>query len=231
MNRLCITRVVSCIIVLITLLTGTTLLASNSEGNRNSQSTYEITITNITRGQTFTPILAASHQHGIRIFSVGQPATAELALLAESGNTVPLAERLRSTAGVEEVTTADEPLPPGKSVTLQVSAIQADHVSVAAMLIPTNDTFFALNGVEAPLSEGSMSVHRSPGYDAGSEPNDELCANIPGPVCEGQGESTDVDGEGYVFIQQGIHGIGDLRPAERDWRNPVAQIVIRRIKQ
>jgi len=35
--------------------------------------------------------------------------------------------------------------------------------------------------------------------------------------------------EGYVYVDSGIHGIGDLVPAERDWRGPVAEVVIRRV--
>ena len=49
------------------------------------------------------------------------------------------------------------------------------------------------------------------------------------------GGADDVDcgapggGEGYVHIHAGIHGVGNLNPALRDWRNPVAKISIRRI--
>jgi hypothetical protein len=36
--------------------------------------------------------------------------------------------------------------------------------------------------------------------------------------------------EEYVHIHSGIHGIGDLDPAEFDWRNPVATIRIQKVK-
>jgi hypothetical protein len=49
-------------------------------------------------------------------------------------------------------------------------------------------------------------------------------------VCGGEGGSPGV-GEGYVHIHTGIHGIGDLLTAAMyDWRNPVAEITIRRTK-
>ncbi|NIR58975.1 MAG: hypothetical protein GWO02_05365, partial [Gammaproteobacteria bacterium] len=35
---------------------------------------YEVEVTNVTRGQTFTPILLASHEAGVRVFEVGEPA-------------------------------------------------------------------------------------------------------------------------------------------------------------
>ena len=71
----------------------------------------------------------------------------------------------------------------------------------------------------------------SPGFDAGSEPNDELCKNIPGPTCDGMGLSPgDNDGdEGYVHIHRGMHGIGDLAADVYDWRNPVAKITVTRV--
>jgi hypothetical protein len=31
-------------------------------------------------------------------------------------------------------------------------------------------------------------------------------------------------GERFVHIRAGIHGIGNLNAAQRDWRNPVAEI-------
>ena len=100
------------------------------------------------------------------------------------------------------------------------------------MLIPTNDAFVSVQGVKIPKGRHKKVVY-SPAYDAGSETNDELCASIPGPVCNGIGPSPDDDGEGYVHIHAGIDGgIGDLQPLteSRDWRNPVAKITIQRVK-
>ncbi|MGH8284414.1 MAG: spondin domain-containing protein, partial [Steroidobacteraceae bacterium] len=42
---------------------------------------YEVTITNITPGETFTPILVATHSGRIALFSLGEPASNELAIL------------------------------------------------------------------------------------------------------------------------------------------------------
>lgn len=118
-------------------------------------------------------------------------------------------------------------LEPGASVTVTVSVEGgAKRISLASMLIPSNDGFIALNGVSTPRGNKSRD-YDSPAYDSGSEPNDELCISMPGPVCGGEDSSPGVDGEGYVHIHGGIHGIGDLDPASYDWRNPVAQISIR----
>lgn len=192
---------------------------------------YDVTITNVTRGQSFTPVLVATHGDGVRLYRLGEPANPALTTLAESGATQPLADMLRAMPQVSRITTTAGLLGPGKSVTVRIAAgDNADRLSMAAMLVPTNDGFFALNGVDLPKGK-EPSVNFSPIFDAGSEPNDELCANIPGPACGGAGDSPDASGEGYVHVHAGIHGIGDLEAAKYDWRNPGAMIVVRRVKE
>lgn len=219
--------IVFALLVTISFLGGGTVFADNSPQ-------YEVTITNLTRGQQFTPILVASHKQGVSLFNAGDAASPELATLAEEGNTGPLTTLLSGMPEVRDITSSTGLLDPGKSVTVTVKTGGAfNHVSVAAMLIPTNDGFFSLNGVIGPKGHRTLTLF-SPAYDAGSERNDELCASIPGPSFEecggpGGGGMPIGDEEGYVHIHAGIHGIGDLNVAERDWRNPVAKITIRRI--
>jgi len=192
---------------------------------------YAVTITNITRGQTLTPILVATHLKGHPLFELGDPASVELATVAESGNTAPLADMLMSSGKAYDTASSGGLLGPGETVTVNVKMMDHfNYVSVVAMLIPTNDAFFAVNGMMGPKGKKMVKV-MSPAFDAGSEMNDELCGNIPGPACGGEGASPDVDGEGYVHIHAGIHGIGDLTAAEYDWRNPVAKITMKRIKK
>ncbi len=191
---------------------------------------YEVTITNLTRGQTFTPIMVASHKKGQYLFNLGQPASDELATLAESGNSQPLQDSLKSQGIAYDTVSTAGLLGPGESVTVRVRAFgRYRYISVASMLIPTNDAFIAVNGIKAPRGHHATTVV-SPGYDAGSELNDEQCANIPGPYCGGQGLSAGDGGEGFVHIHAGIHGTGDLAPATFDWRNPTARIVIERVR-
>jgi hypothetical protein len=207
------------------------------EGERGSQ--FAVTVTNLTRGQTFTPVLVASHREGVSLFTLGEAASPELAVLAEEGDVAPLTALLLSSRLVSAVASSGAPpggfVGPGQSKTVLVDAGRgADHISVAAMLIPTNDAFFALNGVRAPRGHETLS-YLSPAYDAGSERNDELCASIPGPSfteCGGPGGGGQPAGgeEGYVHVHAGIHGVGNLDASVRDWRNPVALITIRRVR-
>ena len=59
-------------------------------------STYKVNITNLTPGQSFTPILAATHSSAASIFLPGTPASSELGTLAEEGNVAPLTSLLNS---------------------------------------------------------------------------------------------------------------------------------------
>lgn len=186
---------------------------------------HKVTVTNLTQGQSFTPIIGIAHEDDVSIFSSGSPASPELAALAEGGDTGPLATRLGAESGVVDIETTDGLLGPGESVTFMMrSTRRAGYLSVAAMLIPTNDAFVALNGAKIPRS-GSK-TYRVVAYDAGSEPNTEACDDIPGPVCGGAGGSPDTGGEGFVHVHNGIHGLADLSASVYDWRNPVAMIRI-----
>jgi hypothetical protein len=216
-------------ILLISCILAISLISAVSYGNERGRS-YDVTVTNMTRGQTFTPILVITHNRGVKLFTPGSPASLGLEILAEEGMTDPLAEMLLTNPDVGDVMTSGEALGPGATTTVTIPARWGfHHISLAAMLVPTNDGFMALNGVQAPRGHNAR-MYLSPAYDAGSEMNDEDCRNIPGPpfVCTGEGFNEE-DGEGYVHIHAGIHGItDDLDAAVYDWRNPVARIVIKK---
>ncbi|MFC4698999.1 spondin domain-containing protein [Glaciecola siphonariae] len=191
---------------------------------------YEVTVTNITKGQTFTPILGATHKKRISFFELGEPASAPLAELAESGNVAPLQEVLDGEASLVG-STAVSPglLGPGESISFEIEGKRKfRRFSMAAMLIPTNDTFVAINNIRLP--SGNATTVFAEAYDAGSEANNELCSSIPGPFCQGEGASPEsANDEGFVHIAAGVNGQADLDSAVFDWRSSVAKVEIRRI--
>jgi len=196
----------------------------------DNEKIYTVTITNISHGEFFTPIMVASHRKGVKLFNLGESASTELEILAESGDSNPLKESLLNTGKALDIAQASGALAPGKSVTLKVRMNRKNaFISVAAMLVPSNDAFFAVNGLYVGKEKHTKTVY-SPAYDAGSELNDELCVSIPGPsfVCSGEGTNPE-SGEGFVHIHPGIQGIADLDKAKFDWRNPVAKITIKRM--
>lgn len=201
-------------------------------GHYSRRAVYEVTVTNVTRDQSFTPLLVVAHRRQVSLFQLGQPASPELEALAEDGNTAPFEAALASTPGVHGVETGTGLVAPGQTVKIRVSGRRHDRISLAGMLIPTNDAFVALNGA-GPFGRWAQST-MVPAYDSGTEVNDEACASIPGPPyleCGGPGGGGAPAGgeEGFVRVHEGIHGVGDFDPATRDWRNPVARIVVRRV--
>ncbi len=217
-----------------------TLLLSSTIALASGQRRYEVSITNITKGQSFTPQLVAMHTRSVHLFTLGQPASSSLEQLAESGDTAPLTADLSDLSDkVGEVATIPGLLTPGQTATVEISGRRRHRfLSLAAMLIPTNDTFVALNRMRLP-HRGSVS-YTALAYDSGTEENNQNCANIPGPRCLGEGHSpgpNDTD-EGFVYVSNGFHDLGKLDaegneilgPLEYDWRNPVALITIKRIR-
>lgn len=198
--------------------------------------TYEIEVVNLTKGQTFTPLLVVTHKPAIGLFDVGTAASPELEIVAESGMIGPLEALLGTLPNlVQHTNTNGGLLLPGATTRITVQARGSfNRLSLVGMLIPTNDTFVGLDSV--PLPRGGMSHAYALAYDAGTEENDQNCANIPGPRCMGQGLSKPADtDEGQVYVGNGFHDLGTddgmkneiLLPGGYDWRNPVAKITIR----
>jgi Spondin_N len=200
-----------------------------------SRFTYEVTVTNITYNQRFTPLLLATHKPEIRFFTLGQPALPELATLAEEGNVAPLRTLLQGSPLVHATAAGNGLLDAGKSISFRIEGNPwRDRLSLAAMLIPTNDAFVSLNSIPLPFPGSPAHTHMARAYDAGSEVNDELCSSTPGPFfveCGGSGGGARVGGgEGFVHVHRGVHGVGQFMPISRDWRNPVAQVQVRLVR-
>jgi hypothetical protein len=201
----------------------------------NSPRTYDITITNVTRGQIFSPPVVVVHSPDISLWTLGEPASDALAAAAEDADYAPLVEILEGSELVDGYAVADGPLMPGASVTVTVTADPGPRgvISALGMLVTTNDAFFGFSQPELPV----LVIRGGPkfvvggdavAYDAGSEANNELCEYIPGPPCGNPFVRATEDAEGFVHVHAGIHGIGDLAPAVWDWRNPVAVVTVHR---
>jgi hypothetical protein len=170
-----------------------------------------------------------SHRWGFSLFKLGAPASKELYPLAEDGDATALVEKLTTSPLVLDYVSADGPVLPGQSVTLKIKAnYPFRYLTAAGMLVSTNDAFFALQRWRVPKRSAKQAT--VPAYDSGSEANSEMCAYIPGPPCGNGGVRDKTGAEGYVHIHSGIHGGGDLLPAEKDWRNPVAAFVVKPVK-
>jgi hypothetical protein len=216
------------------------VLASASQALAQEEArTYQVTVTNLTYDQIFSPPYAVAHSPEISVFTPGEPALDELAVLAEDGDSAPLDAFLMTLGDVVYGSaSASGPVPPGASVTFEIETTGPRGViSVLGMLVQTNDSFFfgelpeipvlRIRGFSGLAGAGSQTV---PAWDAGSEANTESCEHIPGPPCGSAGVRVTNGAEGFVHISRGLHGVGDLAAAEYDWRNPVAVVAIERVR-
>lgn len=213
----------------LTVVAGSLLLAlmpvsAGAQGPQN----VRVTITNLTSGQIISPPVVVTHSAGTYVFRAGEEASSEVAALAEDADSAGLLAALAADPQVADFDIAGGPLLPGDSVTFYLNGAGPwTRLSALGMLVTTNDAFFGLDSAELSGRPRSK-VFSVPAYDAGSEVNSESCTYIPGPPCM-NGGVRDTDGaEGFVHVHSGIHGIGDLVPAEHDWRNPVVRIEVQR---
>lgn len=212
----------------------------------------EITITNLSGGIYFTPLLVAAHDPSIHLFEAGAAASAALQAMAEGGDIAGLEAALASAGGQSVANPAGGLLAPATSTgpaTLTTTAGNT-RLSVTAMLLPTNDGFVGLDSWPIPTAPGTYTLLLN-GYDAGTEANTELMnpgaggapgvAGIPGDPSgrAGSGGSGVVpaspnDGEpNVVHIHRGQLGDGDASGGASDvdsrshrWLNPVARVTV-----
>ena len=160
------------------------------------------------------------------VFVPGMPASMELATLAETGSPASLEAMVKTDPNVlyaTHVTGVSGKLMPGETVMAEV-VFDSTHrwVSIAGMLVHTNDGFAAYQGAVIPTSYG-VNTYMAHVWDAGSEANTEACEDVPGVHCaDTYDNARNMDGaEGMVLAHPGIHGMGAV-PVMYDWRGPVA---------
>lgn len=204
----------------------------------------EISVTNITGGNTFTPVLTAAHSNQIYLFKTGMMATDALATMAEGGNVAPLAAMIAdSNAGVSA--TAPGMTPAGMSNSVMLDSMDYPYLSLTAMILPSNDGFIGLDSWMIPQVSGTYTI-RINSYDAGSELNDEIIngagalgsPGIPGaPGGQGGMNAMGIPGvmeSNYVHPHPGVigdfdkeGGYSDVNAAVHKWQDPVALVTIK----
>jgi hypothetical protein len=203
---------------------------------------YEVTVTNMAAGQLLSPPLLVTHTRDFELFAVGERASEGVWTIAETGNNAVLAAALKDQLDVDAVVAADAPVhraggPGSSSMTLMIeSRGPADLLSMAMMLGCTNDGFTGLSAVKLPVGL-TAATYYVPGYDAGSEANNQLYVYMPdgcaalGPVAlEADGMNQRATTDEVIMMHPGIvAGQGDLT-AQYAWGEPVARITIRRVE-
>jgi len=176
------------------LLLGTLVLFSgcSKDNMKNSPQkyTYSVELTNITAGQAMSPVLVTSNT----IFTVGKKASLGLEKLAEGGdNSTLLDANGISGSGL---------LKPGKSETITFTSTST-KISLASMLVYTNDAFVGLNEVDiAFLNVGDSTNLYGLVYDAGTEENTETNTTVPD--LGGEGINSARESRDTVTLHSGV---------------------------
>ena len=221
------------------------LLLSSLIGTSAMATELEISIDNLTHGNHFTPVLLAAHGSDTHLFSVGEMASSSLQKMAEGGDIADLASLIEGANGITLSNPANGLMAPGQRVdAIMLDSQTMTHLSMVAMILPTNDAFVGLDAWAIPTTPGTYTIDLN-GYDAGTEANDEVIngggmPGVPGipaaPGGNGGANATgisDMSSNDKVHIHPGVLGDTDLNGGMSDldsrvhrWLNPVARIVV-----
>jgi len=197
--------------------------------------TYEVTVTNLTKSQIFSPPVAVSHNSNYQLFVLGTPSSDALSTMAEDGDNSLIIASAQGSDDVLDASSAGGPVMPGQSITFSVDgSFGYNMISVAGMLVSTNDAFFAIDSVRVSGALFKRGINYTSelawAFDAGSELNTEDCAHISGPPCGNGGVRVESDSEGYVYVHAGITGDASIDRGDYNWNGPVARVSIRIVR-
>jgi len=223
-----------------------TVLALAFASSTTMAQELSITVTNLTQGLHFTPVITAAHASDNHLFMAGEMASVELQTMAEGGDISGLANMLTNADANLNENPAMGLLAPTMSASFNLTNDSANtHLSLAAMILPSNDGFVGLDSWKIPEEAGTYTVFLN-AYDAGTEANDEIRGSgapgeagmpVPPPLDASIGMNgtgvTDIESNNKVHIHRGSLGDDNMTAGKSDinnsvqrWLNPVAKLTI-----
>ena len=194
---------------------------------------YEVMITNLTNAQPLSPLGVVLHGD-LPMWEIGVSASAALEKLSEGGDNT---DFLASDGVITSMSSEGVILPGTKAIiTLTTTDEMATNLSLATMLVNTNDAFSGLTNLAlSTLMVDQAQTWNLPVYDAGTEKNTESAGTIPGPADGGVGFDAMRDDVNFVAMHSGVVSKDDgltnsvLSQAHR-FDNPSIKITITRTK-
>ncbi|WP_372943748.1 spondin domain-containing protein [Shewanella sp.] len=194
--------------------------------------TFTVTVTNLTANQPMSPVILAAHASDAMLWNAGEMASEAIEKMAEGGDTADIAALDVLTSSVNGAGL----LMPGASETLTITLDETDvaSISLATMLVNTNDAFTGVNSYSiAGMQVDASSSMKFMAYDAGTEANTEAKGTIPGPADGGEGYNAARDDVDFVHIHPGVismyDGLDDsVLDASHRFDNPVLSVTITR---
>ena len=205
----------------------------------------DVSITNLTQGIYFTPLLVTAHTSDAHLFEVGKAASPALQAMAEGGAIADLVAIADGLSAVSAANPAAGLLAPSSYTMVSDLDTGSNNVlTIAAMMLPTNDGFVGKDSWAIPSETGSYTFYMN-GYDAGTEANDEIvngggASGVPGiPANPGANGGTGGSGVSSSSANSNIHihpgnvgdsdisgGVSDLDSRIHRWLNPVGKVVV-----
>ena len=190
---------------------------------------YQVTVTNLTNSQPLSPVAVVLHTSG-NLWTIGGVPSVELERMAEGGdNSGLLSLGMASASGMGAIG-------PGGNETISVTIqdVMDAKLSVATMLVNTNDGFSGLNALGlGQLAVGESWSANAGVYDSGTEVNSEAAGTMPGPADGGEGFNAMRNDTGYVSMHPGVvtsdDGLGtSVLTVEHKFDNPAIRIMVTR---
>ena len=209
--------------------------APGGGGSTATPASYAITLTNLTGAQAIAPVAVVLHTSGYNMDMLGASASLALEKLAEGGDNVMLLSEANAHASVLTSVGGAGAIMPAASETLManVTDLAGLQLSIAGMLVNTNDGFAALQGLDiSTLAVGESTSAFLAVFDAGTEANTETALTMPGTG--GTGFDAVRDDVGFISVHRGVVTVDDGLATsglfdKHRFDNPAVKVTIRRI--
>jgi len=200
---------------------------------------YEVTVRNLTNGQTLSRPAMVLHATGASYYTMGAPVSTELEMLAESGDASGIKALSDNAGSVFALGSSD--VAPGESLGTFVTATSVDQVemTILSRMESTNDGFVGARAVSLAnlAASGDYVKMYMSALDAGTEQNIEG-ANVgsfdsnrgAGPNGTSGSESNFVTlHPGVITMVEPIPNNPSMLDQSAKFDNPVVQITISRM--
>ena len=201
---------------------------AQAELHSSRSKTYRVTVRNVTGGNAISPPLVLISSDNFQFFTAGEPSSAGVAKVAETGGTDVLEAELAAAADVRAVAKASGgPLMAGQTrvieITVPAGRWRPLRLNVIAMIGRSNDSFvsssrgFSLSAAEDQVISSSLT-----NFDSGTEENTGNVEDF------GPGGHPTEHAEGLVSYDRGLNSRGNA-PEYFGWGSTAATITIERI--
>lgn len=180
--------------------------ACGSGGGTNLYS-YTVTLANVSSNQPLAPAALVIHDGTYTPWAVGDAASEGLQRLAEAGDISVFLQEAAADPAVIMTTAGTGIILPGASAQFELSYVPGGtELALATMLVNTNDAFAGMGDLDlSTVALGETVSALVPTWDAGTEPNTETVATVPGPAGGGEGYNADRTGDrDFVAVHPGV---------------------------